>query len=59
MSDSHSSDERRRILAEQIAQEEQRISEIHAELEHRRALVSSFKEQLTGIQPKADGPTCA
>jgi hypothetical protein len=56
MSDSHSSDERRRILAEQIAQEEQRISEIHAELERRRALVSSFKEQLTAFQPKGDGP---
>ena len=56
MSDSHSGDERRRILAEQIAQEEQRILEIHAELEHRRALVSSFKEQLTGIRPNADGP---
>lgn len=56
MSDRHSNDERRRILAEQIAQEEQRISEIHADLEHHRALVSSFKEQLRGIQPKADGP---
>jgi hypothetical protein len=51
MSDSHSSDERRRILAEQIAREEQHISEIDAELEHRRALVSSFKEQLAAIEP--------
>jgi len=56
MSDSHGSDERRRILAEQIAQEEQRISEIHAELERRHALVSSFKEQLTAFQLKGDGP---
>ena len=41
MSDNQSSDERRRILAEHIAHEEQRISEIHAELERRRALISS------------------
>ena len=57
MTDRHSSDERRRTLAEQIAQEEQRISEIDAELEHRRALVSSFKEQLAAIEPRADRPT--
>jgi hypothetical protein len=57
LSDSHSSDERRRILAEQIAREEQHISEIDAELEHRRALVSSFKEQLAAIEPRADRPT--
>ena len=43
MSDRHSSGERRRRLAEQMAEKEQRISEIHADLEHRRALVSSFK----------------
>ena len=57
MSDGDSSDERRRILAEQIAREEQHISEIDAELEHRRALVSSFKEQLAAIEPRADRPT--
>ncbi len=57
MSDSHSNDARRRILAEQIAREEQRISEIHAELKRRHALVSSFKEQLAGLQPMANGLT--
>jgi superfamily II DNA or RNA helicase len=57
LSDSHSSDEKRRTLAEKIAQEEQLISEIHAALEHRRALVSSFKEQLAAIEPRADRPT--
>ena len=57
MSDSQSSDERRRILAEQIAREEQRISEIAAELEHRRALVSFFKEQLSALEPRADRST--
>ena len=57
MSDYQGSDKRRRILSEQIAQEEQRISEIHAELERRHALVSSFKEQLAAIEPSGDGPT--
>jgi hypothetical protein len=56
LSDNQSNDERRRILADRIAQEEQRISEIHAELEQRRALVSSFQEQLTATEPGADGP---
>ena len=56
LSDRHSSGERRRRLAERIAEEEQRISEIHADLEHRRALVSSFKEQLEAIEPRADEP---
>ena len=57
MSDRPSSDERRRTLAEKIAQEEQRISEIHADLERRHALVSSIKEQLAAIDSGADGPT--
>ena len=56
MSDRHSSRERRRKLAEQIAEEEQRISEIHADLEHRRGLVSSFKEQLKAIEQRAGEP---
>ena len=56
MSDYQNSDKRRRILAEQIAHEEQRISEIHAELERRRAHVSSFKEQLAAIKPRPDEP---
>jgi hypothetical protein len=42
-----SSDEQRRKLTARIAEEEQRISELHTELEQRRALVSSFQEQLT------------
>jgi len=57
LNDDDSSDERRRTLAEQTAREEQHISEIDAELEHRRALVSSFKEQLAAIEPRADRPT--
>jgi superfamily II DNA or RNA helicase len=57
LSDSHSNDDKRRTLAEKIFQEEQLISEIHAALEHRRALVSSFKEQLAAIEPHADRPT--
>ena len=56
MSDRHSRNEKRRRLAEQIAQEEQRISEIHGDLEHRRALVSSFKEQLLAIEQSTDEP---
>jgi hypothetical protein len=56
LSDSQSNDERRRILANRISQEEQRISEIHAELEQRRALVSAFQEQLTATGPMADEP---
>jgi len=56
LSDNQSSDERRRILAEHIAQEEQHIVEIHAELERRRALVSSFKDQLAAIKQGGDGP---
>jgi len=56
LSDRHSSRERRRKLAEQIAEEEQRISEIHADLEHRRGLVSSFKEQLKAIEQRAGEP---
>jgi len=57
LNDDDSSDERRRNLAEQIAREEQHISEIDAELEHRRAVVSSFKEQLAAIEPRAVRPT--
>jgi hypothetical protein len=57
VSDRQSSDERRRTLAEKIAQEEQRISEIPADLERRHALVFSIKEQLAAIDSRADGPT--
>jgi hypothetical protein len=56
LSDNKGNDERRRILASRIAQEEQRISEIHAELERRRALVSTFQEQLTATEPARDEP---
>jgi len=56
LSDYQGRDKKRRILAEQIAQEEQRISEIHAELERRRGLVSSFKEQLAAIELSGVGP---
>jgi hypothetical protein len=56
LSDGRSNDEKRRILTNRISQEEQRISEIHAELEQRRALVSAFQEQLTATEPMADEP---
>ena len=56
MSGSRSNDEKRRILANRISQEEQRISEIHAELEQRRALVSAFQKQLTATEPMSDEP---
>jgi superfamily II DNA or RNA helicase len=56
LNDHQSDDARRQILADRIAQEEQRILEIHAELEQRRALVFSFQEQLTATGPKADVP---
>jgi hypothetical protein len=54
LSDNRSSDEQRRKLTARIAQEEQRISEFHTELEQRRALVFSFHERLTEIEKGTD-----
>jgi integrase len=53
LSDYQGSDKRRRILAEQIAQEEQCISEINAELERRCALVFFFQRTAGSHQAKA------
>ena len=47
MNDNQSTDEQRRKLTTRIAQEEQRISELHTELEQRRALVQKLKDGST------------